>query len=52
VLTDQRNNKTWHYGLFGEDIVEQYLKGNGLVSEWLNYARVRQVTNADQQKFI
>ncbi len=52
LLPEQRNNETWHYALVGEGIVEQYLKGNGLVSELLNYARVRQTSTADQQKLI
>lgn len=52
LLPDQRNNETWHYALVGEGIVEQYLKGNGSVSELLNYARVRQATPADQQKLL
>jgi energy-coupling factor transporter ATP-binding protein EcfA2 len=52
LLPEQRNSETWHYALVGEGIVEQYLKGNGLVSELLNYARVRQTTTADQKKLI
>jgi type III restriction enzyme len=47
-----RNNETWNYALVGESIVEQYIKGNGMVSELLHYAKVRQVSTSEQQKLI
>jgi len=49
---DQRNNETWGYALVGESIVEQYIKASGSVSDVLNYAKVRQTIQADQQKLI
>lgn len=52
LAPDQRNNEIWNYALVGEGIVEQYIKANGLVSELLNYAKVRQALPSDQQKLI
>lgn len=52
LTPDQRNNETWGYALIGESIVEQYLKASGSVSDVLNYAKVRQTIQADQQKLI
>lgn len=52
LTSDQRNDEHWNYALIGESIVEQYIKGNGLVSELLNYAKVRQANTVEQQKLI
>lgn len=52
LTSADRNNEAWHYALVGESIVEQYIKGNGLVSELLNYAKVRLATASEQQKLI
>ena len=52
LLPKQRNNETWGYALLGESIVEQYIKASGSVSDVLNYAKVRQATQSDQQKLI
>jgi type III restriction enzyme len=49
---EQRNSDTWGYALVGESIIEQYVKAHGSVSELLNYAKVRQITQSDQQKLI
>ena len=52
LTANQRNDEHWNYALIGESIVEQYIKGNGLVSELLNYAKVRQANTVEQQKLI
>jgi type III restriction enzyme len=47
-----RGKFQWSYALLGESLVNQYIKGGGRVSELLNYARVRIVSEHSQQKLL
>ncbi len=47
-----RCNVEWANALLGEGVMEQFIRGNESLSELLNYSKVRQVNQKDQQKLI
>jgi len=47
-----RGNVEWAYALLGEDRVEQYIRGNGSVSELLSLAKVSIRNSEHQSKLL
>lgn len=46
---EQRDNRTWHYVLLGQDAVEEWRSKNARVSELLEYARLRRKERPQQE---
>ena len=49
---DQREQRTWHYVILGEDAVKSWRTKNARVSELLEYARLRRTESATQEKLV
>ncbi len=49
---EQRDNRTWHYVLLGQDAVEEWRSKNARISELLEYARLRRKEAPRQEMLL
>lgn len=49
---EQRESRTWHYVLLGEQIVRDWESKSGRPSELLDHTRIREKENVGQQSFL
>ena len=49
---EERDSRTWHYVLLGEQIVKDWEAKSGRPSELLDHARIRDKANTGQQSLL